>query len=165
MLHRYFQSRPRCSDTAHILPVLFLSSCHVNDRRQDPGYSTFQGNGFLLCSTQEVMVVGNIFANLSMVILFLPFICRLGRRVSSPKSWKMHLKEMSKSFLFSHPPLAFLVLFIWTLLACCVCDPSSFLFSYLWPRKSIFSVTVLTSSNILAHQTCRKCGHFVLLSG
>lgn len=39
------------------------------------------------------------------------FICRSERRASSPKSWKMPLKEMSTSSLFSLPPLASLVLF------------------------------------------------------
>lgn len=53
----------------------------------------------------------DVFANFSSVICVPPFMCRLGRRASSPKSWKMHLKEMSKSSLFFLPALAFVLLF------------------------------------------------------
>lgn len=48
ILHSYFQPKTSAFVKPHVLPVLSLSSGHVNNWGQDLGYSAFQGKGCVL---------------------------------------------------------------------------------------------------------------------
>lgn len=90
----------------------------TGDKILDTALSKVKGMFFLYSRSNSMYV---ILADGSFVICVLPFMCRLERRASSPKSWKMHLKEMSKSLLFC--------LSLWHLVlfgTCCVGDLLSF---------------------------------------
>lgn len=73
----------------------------TGDKILDTALSKVKDVFFLYSRTNCIYV---ILADASFVIHVLPFLCRLERRASSPKSWKMHLKEMSKSLLFCLSP-------------------------------------------------------------
>lgn len=66
----------------------------TGDKILDTALSKVKEMFFPYSRTNSIYVILTVA---SFVIHVLPFMCRLERRASSPKSWKVHLKEMSKS--------------------------------------------------------------------